>query len=785
MNGEVITVRGQVQGVGFRPAVWRIATELGLTGDVRNTGDGVEIRLFGEDLNAFAQRLELESPALASIDVLERRPLDEPAPADFTIAPSDAGAMRGAITPDVVTCADCLAETRDPFERRYRYPFTNCTNCGPRFSIVESAPYDRARTSMKSFGLCESCAAEYSDPSDRRFHAQPVACHSCGPRAWIERLGEGAVHHEIFSMMDDVDAAGGMLMNGHIVAVKGIGGFHLACDATKGEVVQDLRDRKRRPHKAFALMARDLDVIKAYCAVSPEEEALLRDPAGPIVLLKKEGAELPDAVAPGLERLGFMLPCTPMHHLMLRRMTRPVVMTSGNVSGDPQCITNDEARARLGGVAEFALMHNREIANRIDDSVARIDLGETRLLRRARGYAPAPLPLPDGFEARTPVLALGAELKNTFCLVKDGQAVVSQHMGDLENLATSDDVARNLALYRDLYEFEPGLIAVDRHPDYLSTKNGKDWAARERLPLVEIQHHHAHIAACMGENGWALEAGPVLGVALDGLGLGDDGEIWGGEFLACTYRGYQRLGALKPVPLPGGAAAVREPWRNAYAHLTAEMGWTEFKMNFSDLPVFEKLDAAPRATLDAMIKNRINAPLSSSCGRLFDAAAALCGLAWDRQSYEGQAAMLFEAALEPAALEEPDHMAYPFALPLMQATGMPYIEPLGAWRALLGDLYVGTDVGVISARFHRGLAKAIIAMVDRLSGPDQAYPTVALTGGCFQNRVLFDLVHIALSSKGYDVLSHKKLPANDGGISYGQALIALAAHQSERTGSCA
>ncbi len=782
MRAETVTVRGQVQGVGFRPTVWRIANELGLAGDVRNTGDGVEIRLWGQDgaLDGFSQRLRDELPVLARVDEIERtaghaQPLEPPK--DFSIVASSDGEMRTAITPDAAVCDACLAETRDPFADRYRYPFTNCTHCGPRFSIVRGGPYDRSKTTMHAFSMCDSCNAEYANPSDRRFHAQPIACHVCGPRAWIEKLGGGVVHHEAFSMMDDVDAAGGMLIMGHIVAVKGIGGFHLACDATKADVVERLRTRKNRRGKAFALMARDLDVIRRYARVSEAEETLLKSPAAPIVLLEATGERLPEAVAPGLDRIGFMLPYTPMHHLMLRRMTRPVVMTSGNPSGQPQCTDNEDARQRLAGIADFALMHDRDIANRIDDSVVRVDRGHPRLLRRTRGYAPAALSLPSGFPRDVSVLAMGSELKNTFCLIKDGEAVVSQHMGDLEDVATSDDVRHNLDLYQRLYEHRPDIIGVDQHPDYLSTKNGQELAERERLPLVEVQHHHAHIAACLAENDHPLDADPVLGIALDGLGLGPDGTIWGGEFLSCDYRHFERLGCLKPVALPGGTAAVREPWRNAYAHLMAEMGWAEFAMNFDMLAVFGRLAAAPRPTLDAMIAAGTNTPLSSSCGRLFDAAAALCGLTWDRQEYEGQAAMLLEAAVDPDALQEGDDLAYPFAIPLLGGKGLPYIEPLAMWRGLLGDLVLGTPVGVISARFHRGLARAVADMAVRLSGAENRFSTVALSGGCFHNRTLFNLIHAGLEDHGFNVLSHQKLPANDGGLALGQAVIALAAHQ--------
>lgn len=783
MSGTAFTVRGQVQGVGFRPTVWRIARELGLVGDVCNTSDGVEIRVWGEAIDAFAERLNAEVPLLARIDQVTRAAIEGEAPEGFAIAESRDGNMHVAITPDIAACDECLVEVRDPFAPRYRYPFTNCTNCGPRFSIIEGAPYDRLQTTMRDFDMCEVCGAEYGDPPDRRFHAQPIACHACGPKAWIEHLGGGAVNHEAFSMLDDVDAVGGMLMMGHIVAIKGIGGFHLACDATNEGVVVRLRERKRRLRKAFALMARDVDVIRSYCTVSAEEEALLRSPEAPIVLLKVSGEALPDAIAPGLNRLGFMLPHAPLHHLMLRRMDRPVVMTSGNISGQPQCTENDEVRARLKDVAEFALMHDRPIANRIDDSVVRVDMGKPCLLRRARGYAPAAIKLPNGIKGDRPLLALGAELKNTFCLIKDGEAILSQHMGDLEDAATSDDVAHNLDLYAKLFDHSPEIVAVDQHPEYLSSKRGRDMAEKDDLAIVEVQHHHAHIAACMTENGWALNHGKVLGIAMDGLGYGPDGTVWGGEFLACDYRSYERLGSLKPVPLPGGTQAVLEPWRNAYAHLMAEMGWAEFAMNFDGLEVFDKLSTAPRETLDAMIAKGLNAPLSSSCGRLFDAAAAITGLAWERQAYEGEAAMLFEAAIDEAALDEADDLAYPFTIPLLGGKGMPYIEPLAVWRAMLGDLHLKTPVGVISARFHRGLAKVLAAMAVKLSGPERVYDTIALSGGCFQNRTLLRLLSTQLESLGFRVLTHERIPANDGGIAIGQAVIAAA--KDEGTASCA
>ena len=771
LSGLGLIVQGQVQGVGFRPTVWRLAREMDLTGDVRNTARGVEIRLWGEMADRFEVRLRAALPKLARIDTVEAYHISDDAPNNFEIAPSEAGSERISVTPDMAVCPDCLEETRDPFQRRYRYPFANCTNCGPRLSIIREAPYDRATTTMAVFEMCPDCRAEYEDPGDRRFHAQPIACHVCGPRAWLEKLGGGTVNLEAFSMMDDVDAAGGALMNGHIVAVKGLGGFHLACDATRADVVQTLRDRKRRPDKPFALMARDLDVIRAHAEVSEAEADLLASLEAPIVLLKARPGTLPGAVAPGLDRLGFMLPNTPMHHMLLRRMKRPVVMTSGNMSGRPQCTCNDEARRELAPIADFALFHDRDIENRIDDSVVRLDGEAPAILRRARGYAPRPIPLPDDAPDAHTVFALGSELKNTFCLTDQGRAILSQHMGDLEDVATFDEAARNLDLYRRFYGLDPDAIVVDAHPEYLSTKRGYEMAGG--LPVIEVNHHHAHIAACLADNGRAFAAPPVLGVAMDGLGLGDDGTIWGGEFLIADYAGYRRVGLLKPVPLIGGAAAVREPWRNAYAHLMAEMGWAELKMNFADLDLVRRLEAAPRAQLDAMVASGTNSPLSSSCGRLFDAAAAIAGLAWDRQSYEGQAAMAFEAALDQDALSEPDDLAYPFSIPLLGGRGLPYIEPLAVWRAMLGDLVLDTPVGVISARFHRGLAKAIGQMIRRITA-DSDIDTVALSGGCFQNATLQRLVLDQLAMQGLCALTHRNVPANDGGLALGQAAVGLA-----------
>jgi hydrogenase maturation protein HypF len=553
--------------------------------------------------------------------------------------------------------------------------------------------------------------------------------------------------------------------------VKGVGGVHLACDATNPEALARLRARKRRPGKPFALMARDLDVIRAYAEVGAEERALLESPAAPVVLLRAAGRRLPGSVAPGLTHLGFMLPHAPLHHLMLQGLDRPVVMTSGNVSGQPQCVTDAEVRERLAGVADVACLHDRAIANRVDDSVARVALGRARLIRRSRGYAPAPIPLPPGFDRGAQAAAMGSELKNALCLVKDGQAILSQHIGDLDDPATDADADRALALLSALFDHAPQAVAVDLHPDSRGALRGRRLAAG-RAPVIAVQHHHAHLASCMAENGRPLDAPPALGLALDGFGYGPDGAVWGGELLRCDYRGYERLGRLKPVALPGGDAAAREPWRNAYAHLMAATGWDEAAASCRGLPLGERLAALPRATLDAMIARGLNSPPASSCGRLFDAAAAVAGLAWERQGWEGEAAARFEAVVDPAALTEPQALAYPFALARPGDGRIAEVEPREAWRAMLADLRRETPVGVIAARFHRGLARALVALTR--AAAREGDDAVALSGGCLQNATLFALLDDGLRREGFAVLAHERVPANDGGIALGQACVALA-----------
>ncbi len=776
-----IRVRGRVQGVGFRPAVWRIARALQLGGEVLNDAEGVLVRLHGPSrgIKSFIERLYSEAPPLARIEAIVTRPFEGRLPGMFRIAESAGGAVHTEISPDAGVCDACAAEVLNPFEGRYRYPFTNCTHCGPRLSIIGGVPYDRAQTTMAVFDLCEACLAEYRDPANRRFHAEAIACHSCGPRASLVRFDGRPLSFDQHSMLDDVDAVCGLLQKGEIVAIKGLGGYQLACDAANTETLARLRERKGRDAKPFALMARDLDVIRRYALISDAEEAALTGMEAPIVLLRAGGPErLPDAVAPRLDTLGFMLPTTPLHLLILRRMDRPVVMTSGNIADEPQVTCDSEAIERLSGITPYALLHDRDIANRVDDSVVRQIGGKIRVIRRARGYAPSPIALPPGFKTAPDILALGGELKATTCFVKDGTAIPTQHLGDLENAATYADYRKTIELYAGLFGHAPKALIADRHPEYLSSKLAAERARNEHLPLLSVQHHHAHVASCLAENGQALNAAPVLGIVLDGLGLGDHGSIWGGEFLLADYDGYERLGCLKPVAMLGGGQAAREPWRNLYAHIVAEMGWAEFAMNFSELELYGFLKAKPLATLDAILKRNLNSPLASSCGRLFDAFAAAVGICRERQAYEGQTGAELEAIADDNTLRDPGEDLYPVAIPRLAANGLPYIEPIGMWRAVFGDLLLGTPAPVMAARFHIWLASSIAAMAGKLARRDSPdgprFTQVALSGGCFQNRILFEAVSHRLEAANFSVLSHARLPANDGGLAFGQAAIGAA-----------
>ncbi|MBU6450375.1 MAG: carbamoyltransferase HypF [Cyanobacteria bacterium REEB67] len=796
---RLIRVRGTVQGVGFRPTVYIEARKHGVVGSILNDGEGVLIRAWGSEqsLGDFIESIRANCPPLGKIDTIEWTALESAEadlpPSAFEIIESVASRARTSIAADARTCAACLGDTTDPFSRRYRYPFTNCTHCGPRLSIIEAIPYDRPNTTMSAFPLCADCRAEYENPEDRRFHAQPNACYVCGPKVSLERVDGRVFSTESLTQLDDVDAAAGLILKGEIIAIKGLGGFHIACDATRDEAVKLLRQRKKRYQKPFALMARDFATIERYCHLNEAEKELLQSPAAPIVLLsRKNEQDLPagarpvtDHVAPGQNRLGFMLPYTPLHHLLLKRLKNPIILTSANLSDEPQCTDNDEAKSRMGGIADYILTHNRRIANRIDDSVARVVSGQKIILRRARGYAPAPLNLPPGFEKCAEILAMGGELKNTFCLLKDGKALLSQHMGDLENAPTYIDYQKNLALYKNLFQSNPSILVVDKHPEYLSSKLGRKIAHDEHLQIEAVQHHHAHIASCLAEHHYPLNMARVLGIALDGLGYGENNELWGGEFLFCDYYDFERLGTFKPVAMLGGAQAMREPWRNTYAHIMAEIGWPRYLMDYEDLDLTAFLLKKALPTFASMLQSGTNSPQASSCGRLFDAVAAAVGICREEASYEGQAAIELEAIACALELENPDEeLIYPFSIPRLKDSHLPYIEPIGAWQGILGDLIVGTSAAVISARFHKSLARVIANMAIKLStspgaegDEERRFDTVVLTGGVFQNQLLSQLTGQRLVKHGFKVLTHTAVPANDGGLALGQALIAAARNQ--------
>jgi len=795
---EQLRVRGTVQGVGFRPTVWRIASALGISGSVSNDAQGVLIAAVAraEALDLLAQRLRSEAPPLAHIESIERVPvaLPAPLPAGFMIGPSRSGAPLTAVAADAATCAQCVAEIFDPFSRRFRYPLTNCTHCGPRLSFVTGMPYDRPLTTMAGYTMCADCRAEYESPADRRFHAQPIACHVCGPKLQLKRLDGRAFAVDAYTFLDDCDAAGTLLARGRIVAIKGLGGYQLACDATQAEAVARLRGLKRRERKPFALMSANLDAIRTYCTVDEGAAEALLSPAAPIVLLKRRRETSPhpriaDEVAPGLSTLGFMLPSTGVHHLVLCRMKRPIVLTSGNLSDEPQAITLDELAQRFGSGIDFVLDHDRPIARRIDDSVVCVMDGAPRVLRRARGFVPTPLALPPGFEAAPAVLAYGSELKNSFCLLQRGQALMSQHIGDLEDAACQADYRRALKDLQAFFGFAPQLRACDAHPGYLSTQLAREEAEHAGQEAVPVLHHHAHIAACLVDNGWPLGAGPVVGVALDGLGYGEAGELWGGEFAIVDYRRFDRRGSFKPVALLGGEQAMREPWRNTYAQLMAELKWPSFAMNYAELDLHGFLAAKPRALLDGMLQKQVNSPLASSCGRLFDAVAAAMGICREQAAYEGQGAVELEARVDDEVLRfEDEALGYPFAIPRLKGSGLPYIEPLAMWSALLGDLLLATPVPVMAARFHKGLARVIAAMIDKVANAhdlERPLRHVALSGGVFQNKVLLEQVGERLRAAGYTVLAHRRVPCNDGGLSLGQAAVAAARTLPQEASTCA
>lgn len=768
MSGKAIRVRGVVQGVGFRPMIWHLARQHRLTGSVWNDAEGVIIHAFGndKDMEAFIRQIPSQLPPLARLDSLEVQDLNAMPDDEFRIVASrENHSVQTPIAADAATCPECLAEIADPANRRYRYPFTNCTHCGPRLSIVRRVPYDRCHTSMAEFSMCPRCQQEYDDPADRRFHAQANCCPDCGPRLWLEDGGRSMLNCD-----DPITRTAELIRQGFIIAVKGLGGFHLACNAADPDAVARLRQRKQRYAKPFALMARDAEMIARHARLNEQETRALHDKAAPIVLLAAHGMTLAPAIAPDDNKLGFMLPYTPLHSLLMRELNAPIVLTSGNISDEPQCTENDEVREKLAGIADYWLLHDRTIVNRLDDSVVRLMDGKIRLLRRARGYTPEALPLPAGLESADNILAMGAELKNSFCLLKNGQAIVSQHIGDLENAAVQHDYRNAVALYRQLFGFNPKRIVVDLHPGYLSTQYGQALAAAEQAQLVAVQHHHAHLAACLAEHGVPLETRPVLGAIFDGLGLGDDGTLWGGEFLLADYRNYTRLGHFQPIALPGGTQAMREPWRNTFAQLLHYFDWPALRQEFAELNIMRLLTGKPLDTLATMIARNINSPPGSSCGRWFDAFAAALDLHGEQVHYEGQAAIALERLATPLFADE---QPYPQAWAIDNSIGLPVLRWQGLWQAVLTDLKRGTDKARIAARIHHSLVAATVELLIRLSRQTGAN-CIVLSGGVFQNRLLLEAVSQQLRQHGKTVLSPQRYPMNDGGLALGQAVIAAA-----------
>jgi len=749
-----ISVRGVVQGVGFRPFVYQLATRHNLKGWVCNTSEDVKIEVEGgkEALERFVFDLKAEAPPLAHIESISATRHPATGYERFEIRGSIAkeGEYQ-LVSPDIATCQACQQELFNPSDRRYLYPFTNCTNCGPRFTIIEDIPYDRPRTTMRHFKMCPDCQGEYDDPLDRRFHAQPNACPQCGPSLELVNSAGNPVPSK-----DIPTTASQLLREGKILAIKGLGGFLLACDATNREAVELLRQRKRRPFKPLAIMVASLEEAKKHCYISPEEEKLLTSSQCPIVLLGwKTQSLVSPVVAPNLRYLGVMLPYTPLHHVLLRKTGLPLVMTSGNLSEEPIAKDNDEALRRLRGIADYFLLHNRDIYARYDDSVAIVERGQPQLVRRARSYAPYPVHLP--FEAKQ-VLACGAEDKNTFCLTKDKYAFVSQHIGDMENLETLEHFENTIMLYKRLFRLEPELVAYDLHPEYLSTKYAQQLAEEQGLSLVPVQHHHAHIVSCLVENG--VEE-PTIGVAFDGTGYGSDGRIWGGEFLVADYHHFQRVGHLQYLPLPGGAIAIKKPYRIAIGYLLTLLGEDAL---WQGLPLLNEVEKLEYELIKSQVERGLNAPITSSCGRLFDAVSALVGIR-DIIDYEGQAAV----ELEMIASEDTFQDGYPFTIARQEEGRIILLKEL--FQAILSDLRQGVKVAHISLRFHNTIVQ-MVAQMCQLIAEATNISNVALSGGVFQNRLLLRNTVATLERAGFTVFTHRQVPCNDGGISLGQAVIA-------------
>ena len=756
-TGLKISVQGVVQGVGFRPFIYTLASRHSLTGWVRNTSSGVEIEVNGpqNEIAGFVQSIRDNPPPLARIDQIDTVAIAPDHYPKFEILTSQADPNQFIpISPDITTCPDCLNELLDPHDRRYRYPLINCTNCGPRFTIIQDIPYDRPKTTMAAFHMCPDCQAEYDNPLDRRFHAQPTACPVCGPQMSF-RVGTN-----IWAEREDaMQMARQWLAEGKIIAVKGLGGYLLACDAANSEAVELLRLRKQRSEKAFALMAYDLPTIEKYCHMNAVEASLLQSHASPIVLLdRKPTSDLSPAVAPNQTTLGFMLPYTPLHYLLLEPasgMPEVLVMTSGNLSEEPIAYRDEDAVTRLAGLTDGFLMHDRPVHMRMDDSVYRVIQGRPYPIRRSRGYAPDSIRITQNCP---PILATGAELKNTFCLTRDHYAFLSHHIGDLENYETLVSFEEGIEHYQRLFRISPQSIACDLHPDYLASRYARERAATHSLPLIEVQHHHAHLAACLAENDWT-ETDAVIGLCYDGTGLGTDRAIWGGEVLVGSYSGYQRYFHLSYTPQPGGDAAARKPARMALAHLwQSGMDWD------SEIPAVAALCAEDRTTLRIQLEKKINSPLTSSMGRLFDAVSSLLGIRQEA-TYEGQAAIELEGLCDPQ-----ENGYYEFDVQSGIFDPAPVLERLiGEWRA-------GIPVPILAARFHNSVVTLNLQLCQSIR-QTTGIKTVALSGGVWQNRYLLERSINSLEKSGFTVLWHHKVPANDGGIALGQALIACYALQ--------
>ncbi len=811
-----LTVKGIVQGVGFRPFVFRLAHEYSLYGKVYNNPQGVIIEIEGRtfSIESFLKALKKEAPPLSEITDISIEDIEIKNTRIFEIVESEDRKEKGTlISPDIALCDDCLKELFDPKNRRYRYPFINCTNCGPRFSIIRKIPYDRIHTSMAIFKMCPECQGEYEEPLDRRFHAQPNACYRCGPKVWLSD-SEG----KVIKIKDPIKETAALLRKGKILAIKGIGGFHLAVDAENTQAVRRLREKKLREEKPLAIMSESLERIEEYAFLTSEEEKLLSSFRCPIVLLrKKENSNISEEIAPKNTHFGVMLPYTPIHHLLFESGYDflALVMTSGNLSEEPIAIENDEAVKRLAGIADYFLMHNRDILLRSDDSVMIRTSGKNQFIRRSRGFVPVPVFLKDEYP---PILAYGAELKNTVCVIKGNNAFLSQHVGDLENMEAFSFFIEATEHLKRILEVTPVAIAYDLHPEYLNTKFSKE---QKDLLLIGVQHHHAHIASCLAENG---EEGPVIGLSMDGLGYGTDETIWGGEFLYADFYGFERMGTFKKIPMPGGDSAVKEPWRMAVSYLYDAYGDDLFHLK---IPFIENLDRSSLSTVVKMIQLKINSPLTSSLGRIFDAVSAMLQIR-SEVHYEGQAAMELEMAIDrstedaspynyfiletekslkldrmvqsshilkdsasAAIFEDSDFHKFldkksnswvrwnSFSSELGRNDLLPFfvdcpsyvIDMKEVFKGIVEDIKGGKSSGEISIKFHNTIASILLAMCSMLR-LELELDKVALSGGVFQNKYLFEKTVESLKQKGFGVLTHSRVPTNDGGISLGQAIIA-------------